>query len=66
INMSGTPCETRPTVTCADRDVPVIYLKKDVYPKVIMDQNCITIQGNGEDLVKATDRLLFQWYGIMQ
>lgn len=58
-------CAIRPIVTCADDDKAVIYLKQADTPKVVLSDNCIIIEGNDEDLVKAAERILYAWYGIM-
>lgn len=58
-------CSDRPIVTCSGTDSAVIYLKQDEEAGVIMDGNCVTVQGSGEEVVKASDKLLFQLLGIM-
>lgn len=58
-------CHSRPIVDC-DSNVSVIYLKHGPTPFVKLDQNCILITGEGEDLVKAVDKLLYFWYGIIK
>jgi len=59
-------CEGRPIKTCDNTDKPVIYIKKANKTGLILDGNCLTIQGNDEELIKAADRLLYQWYGVMK
>ena len=58
-------CYSRPIVTCNSTDNGVIYIKEAKEPKIIMDGNCITLQGKGTHLVRAVDRLLLKWYRIM-
>lgn len=58
-------CANRPIINCTNTDEPVVYIKESNETSVILDDNCITIQGQGMDLVKATDRLLLRLYGIM-
>lgn len=58
-------CEARPIIDC-DSDVAVIYLKYDPTPFVKFEDNCIVITGENEDLVKAVDKLLYFWYGIIK
>jgi len=60
------PCQTRPIMMCDNTDRPVVYFKQKSPAQVIYDSNCIVVQGNGTDLVRATDRLLYGFYGIMQ
>jgi hypothetical protein len=59
-------CYTRPIVNCTNSDRPVIYLKESELVGVSVKDNCITVSGTDEDLVRATDRLLLQFYGIME
>ncbi|MEA3430430.1 MAG: hypothetical protein U9R08_04110 [Nanoarchaeota archaeon] len=59
-------CEDRPIITCDTTDKPAIVFKESEETKVIMENNCITIQGEGEEIVKASERLLYYLYGVMQ
>tara|TARA_Y100000310_G_scaffold332444_1_gene408034 strand:+ start:9178 stop:9870 length:693 start_codon:yes stop_codon:yes gene_type:complete len=62
-------CSTRPIVTCdntEDSEAAVIYIKEDDENKIIVDGNCLTIQGRGEDIVKAADKVIWLWYGIIR
>ncbi len=59
-------CKIRPIVNCINTDSAVIYLKEDPEAKVDLKGNCIVLQGKGKDIIKVTDRLILQWYGIMQ
>ncbi len=52
-------------VECGDPDKAVIYLKQANDTRVILAENCVIVQGEGENLVKAKDRLLLRWYGIL-
>lgn len=59
-------CENRPIVDCSDEDKAVIFLKQtDSTGSVKLKGNCIELEGNKEELLKATDRLLFKWYEVM-
>ena len=59
-------CKNRPIVTCDDEDISVIYLKEtEEEGEVILKGNCVEISGKDWELVKATDRFLLQWYGVM-
>lgn len=58
-------CYSRPIVACNSTDAGVIYIKESKEPKIIMDGNCITVQGKGTHLVRAVDRLLLKWYRVM-
>lgn len=57
-------CASRPIVQCK-QGTPVIFIREDPVPAVVAKGTCITVQGSGFDLVKAANRLLFAWYGIM-
>jgi hypothetical protein len=59
-------CIDRPIVTCENTDKPVLYLQQKPETKVIFKDNCMIVQGIGPDIVKATNRLLMDLYGIMQ
>jgi len=58
-------CSERPIVTCENTNSSVIYLKKADETKIILDGNCVTIQGTGQEIIRAADKALFQWLGIM-
>jgi len=58
-------CETRPLITCDNTDKPVLYIQEDVESEVILDNNCIIVKGSDFDLVKGVDRVLYQFYNIM-
>ena len=56
-------CIDRPIVTC-DSNESVIYLLAKAPTQITLDKNCATLIGEGLDLLKSVDRLLFQWYKI--
>ena len=59
-------CGERPIVTCETTDKAMIYLlTEEGKPSVQLKGKCIIVRGVGYDLVKAVDRLILQWYGIM-
>lgn len=59
------PCKTRPIVTCEDKDKLVLYVKESQRFRTYYNDNCIIVEGNGLDLVKGVDRVLYNLYGIM-
>ncbi|MBS3175998.1 hypothetical protein J4457_02065 [Candidatus Woesearchaeota archaeon] len=59
-------CIDRPIVTCQTENISVIYLKQDPETKVVLNGNCMTIQGQDYELLRATDRILFEWYRILK
>lgn len=59
-------CIDRPVITCKDTDKLVLYVKESNTSRVVYDDNCITVEGNGFELVKGVDRVLYELYGIME
>ncbi len=59
-------CYNRPIITCDNTEEAVIFVKTDDATKVMLDGNCIVIQGKGDDLLKAVDKVLFDFYGITE
>ena len=58
-------CRERPIVTCSDNDKLVLYINEASRSRVYYSSNCIVVEGNGFDLVKGVDRVLYNLYGIM-
>jgi hypothetical protein len=58
-------CSDRPIKNCENTEAPVILVKQNQTTFVEQKGNCLILQGNGFDLVKAADRLLLYLYGIM-
>ncbi len=63
--QEGTGCENVPIITCNSTNAPVVYMKSGEPTVVYASGNCITIQGNGQELVRAVDRFLLKLYNIM-
>ncbi len=59
-------CAGRPIVDCTDTKYYTIWLKESEFGEVVVNNNCLQIKGQGADLVKATEKLLLTWYGIME
>ena len=59
-------CKTRPIVTCEDAGKLVLYIKESERFRAYYNNNCIVVEGNGFDLVKGVDRVLYNLYGIME
>lgn len=59
------PCKSRPVVTCDDKDKLVLYVKESEKFRAYYNGNCIVVEGNGFDLVKGVDRVLYNLYNIM-
>ena len=62
-NHSG--CSDRPIKDCDNTNYPVILVKQDPVAFIEQKGNCLIIQGNDFELVKAADKLLLYLYGIM-
>ncbi|MBI2656610.1 hypothetical protein HYX03_02640 [Candidatus Woesearchaeota archaeon] len=60
------PCKARPIVTCDDADKLVLYIKESERFRAYYNNNCIVVEGNGLDLVKGVDRILYNLYKIME
>ncbi len=58
-------CNDVPLINCENTDKPVIFLTEEPGTKVELKDNCITLQGEDFEVVRATERFLYQWYGIM-
>ena len=59
-------CKTRPIVTCEDAGKLVLYIKESERFRAYYNNNCIVVEGNGFDLVKGVDRVLYNLYNIME
>ena len=60
-----TMCEDRPIITCETTDKAMVYLESEPGPAIEFRDRCIIARGTGTDLVKAVDRLILQWYGVI-
>ncbi len=61
-----TACIDRPIITCDNTDKMVVYVKDSNNSGVNYNNNCITIEGKGFDLVKGVDRVLYGLYDIIK
>ena len=60
-------CDNRTIVSCNNsQGLPVIELALANETGIELLGNCLKISGQEYDLVKAVDRLLYQWYGVMK
>ena len=65
-NQESEICEDRPVVDCNDpKGRAVINLVVAEEAKIELKGTCIEVSGSEYELVKAVDRLLLNWYGIM-
>ena len=58
-------CLDRPIKNCENTKAPVILVQQGPVAFVEQKGNCLIVQGNDFELVKAADRLLLYLYGIM-
>ncbi len=63
----GYGCEERDIISCENNpnNLPVIELDLSQEPSVVIEETCIKVSGWEYGIVKAVDRLLYQWYGVM-
>ncbi len=59
-------CTNRPIITCDNTDKLVLYVKESNNSAVYFDDNCIVVEGNGFDLVRGIDRVLYDFYEIIK
>ena len=59
-------CIERPIVTCDDTEKSVIYLKAEGDAGIQLNNHCVTLTGENFELLRSSDRLLYQWYHIME
>jgi len=60
-----TSCQNRPIINCTNTDQAVIFFSQEPGPEIELKGNCLIIKGQEYDIVKAADRVLMQWYKIM-
>jgi len=58
-------CENLSIVTCDDTDKAVIHLVAEEPTQIILQGNCITLQGKEFELMRSVDKLLYLWYKII-
>ncbi|MBW2963227.1 hypothetical protein KY306_00425 [Candidatus Woesearchaeota archaeon] len=58
-------CQNRPLVDCTSSDKAVIYFAQEPGPAIELKGNCLVLKGRDYDLLKATDRIILQWYEVM-
>ncbi len=59
-------CEIRPIVNCGDENKSVVFLEINSPEKVSLKDRCVHIQGKEFNLIKSADRILYQYYRIIQ
>ncbi len=62
-----TVCEDREILSCENtKGKPVIELRWGGEPKITLEGTCILISGEDFGIVKAANRLIWQWYGVLE
>ena len=63
----GSPgCQKNPPVSCETSEgKAVIFIKTEGPTGIYIQDTCIVVQGEGMELLRAIDRLLYQWYGVL-
>jgi len=60
-------CDDREILNCTNtKGKPVVEISLANETKISAQGTCIKISGEGYDLIKATNRVLYMWYGVMQ
>ena len=59
-------CVNRSVVDCQSFGKPAIFLNYANKTQIYVKNNCIFVEGEGKELVRATDRLLLRWFSIMK
>jgi hypothetical protein len=65
LNNESLACVNRPIVGCDSTDAPVFYFASEENTSVLYLDNCIIVSGDRDNLLRATDRMLFDFLGIM-
>ena len=59
-------CEDREILNCENtKGLPVIELELTAEPSIELSGTCIKIKGSEYGIIKAANRLIYQWYKIM-
>ncbi len=58
-------CRARPVINCSNTEQLVFYIQEAEIPRILLDDNCIIIEGKDFGLVRAVDKLVLKFYGIM-
>ncbi len=58
-------CEGRPLINCENATSPTLFITNKEPTLLALKNNCIQIQGKGFEVIRAADRLLLSWYGVI-
>jgi hypothetical protein len=59
-------CDNITLVSCEDADKATVFLNDTGPARVVLRGSCVEIGGEGFELIRAIDRVLYQWYKIMR
>ncbi len=66
-NKEHESCDNRTIANCEDTKgnplIEFVHAKEE--PSIVYSDKCVKVTGHNEEIVKAADRVLYQWYGIM-
>lgn len=62
---SDPACDELTIMSCEEAVQPTVYLKEDPEMKISRDGFCLTVQGNQQNLLRAANKLIYMWYGII-
>jgi|GEM_PF-3987530 hypothetical protein len=59
-------CGDRPIIpSCMLTPYPTIFVIKDQNTSIVYRNNCLFIKGEGQELIRAANKVLLGWYGII-
>ena len=58
-------CATRPIITCEGNERNVLLLKAEGTPRIELNNTCMILYGEGFDLIKSIDKMLYIWMQII-
>jgi hypothetical protein len=59
-------CKDRPILNCSNTEEAIISLIEAEESQVLLKGNCVEIRGSGSDIIKNVDRLLLEFYGVIE
>jgi len=60
-------CEGRDIIpTCDSTLYAAIFIRQSKNTSITYDNNCLTITGEGQELIRAANKVLLSWYGITE
>jgi hypothetical protein len=60
------PCAKMPIINCTNTDESVIYIRKADKTNVMFKDNCLVIEGKDSEIVRAANKVIWIWYGIIK